>query len=164
MMDSQEKALSTKNLEEQGVAAMAANEEVNAVKPEETQAAPEVQAAGEDAAGDNAAPQEAEPVKVYKTKQEVLERLKEIAHGEDTPKKEEVDSLKTVFYKLHFAQREADMKAYLDNGGDPEKYQMLPDEDEEVFKAEMGMVKERRPSSFRSRSRKNRRTCRKSST
>lgn len=147
-MDSQEKALSTENLEEQGVAAMAANEEVNAVKPEETQAAPEVQAAGEDAAGDNAAPQEAEPVKVYKTKQEVLERLKEIAHGEDTPKKEEVDSLKTVFYKLHFAQREADMKAYLDNGGDPEKYQMLPDEDEEVFKAEMGMVKERRAKQF----------------
>lgn len=147
-MDSQEKALSTENLEEQGVAAMAANEEVNAVKPEETQAAPEVQAAGEDAAGDNAAPQEAEPVKVYKTKQEVLERLKEIAHGEDTPKKEEVDSLKTVFYKLHFAQREADMKAYLDNGGDPEKYQVLPDEDEEVFKAEMGMVKERRAKQF----------------
>ena len=36
------------------------------------------------------------------------------------------------------------MKAYLDAGGDPEKYQITPDEDEEVFKAEMGIVKERR--------------------
>jgi hypothetical protein len=60
------------------------------------------------------------------------------------PQKDEMELLKTVFYKLHFAQREAEMKAYLDAGGDPEKYQITPDEDEEVFKAEMGIVKERR--------------------
>ena len=85
-----------------------------------------------------------ETQKVYTTKQEVIERIKELAHGEEVPQKDEVEQLKTTFYKLHFAQREADMKAYLDGGGDPEKYQVLPDEDEEVFKAEMGVVKERR--------------------
>ena len=85
-----------------------------------------------------------ETQKVYTTKQEVIERIKELAHGEEMPQKEEMELLKTVFYKLHFAQREAEMKAYLDAGGDPEKYQITPDEDEEVFKAEMGVVKERR--------------------
>ena len=40
-----------------------------------------------------------------------------------------MEHLKTVFYKLHFAEREAQQKEYLNNGGDPEKYQVLPDED-----------------------------------
>jgi hypothetical protein len=90
-----------------------------------------------------------EPVRrVFATKQEVIERLKELAHGDEAPTKEEVDLLKTTFYKLHFAQREAEMKAYLEGGGDPEKYTVLPDEDEEVFKAEMGIVKEKRAKIF----------------
>ena len=89
-----------------------------------------------------------EPKKVYKTKQEVIERMKELAHGEETPAKEEVDLLKTTFYKLHFAEREAAMKEYLDAGGDPETYQVVPDADEETFKAEMGLIKEKRAHAF----------------
>ena len=99
---------------------------------------------------DNAA--EAENVsgqrKVYKTKAEVVERIKEIAHAEEIPQKDEVDYLKTVFYKLHFAEREADMKAYLDAGGDPAAYQVKPDENENAFKAEMTIIKERRAKQF----------------
>ena len=91
----------------------------------------------------------AEERKVYATKQEVLERVKEIAHGEDTPQKEEVEYLKTVFYKLHIAEREAKLKEFIDGGGDPETYQITPDQDEEVFKAEMGVIKERRQQLFR---------------
>ena len=87
--------------------------------------------------------------KVYETKAEVLERVKDIAHGEEPPKKEEVDYLKTAFYKLHIAEREAKLKAYIEQGGDPEKYQITPDEDEEVFKAEMGIIRERRAAAFR---------------
>ncbi len=86
--------------------------------------------------------------KVYTSKQEILDRLKEIAHGEDNPQKAEVDYLKTVFYKLHFAEREAQQKAYLDAGGDPEKYVVTPDEDETVFKAEMIVIKEKRQKLF----------------
>ena len=41
------------------------------------------------------------------------------------------------------------MKDYIDGGGDPEAYQITPDEDEEVFKAEMGIIKERRQQQFR---------------
>ena len=87
--------------------------------------------------------------KVYETKKEVLDRVKEIAHGEDAPQKDEVDYLKTAFYKLHIAEREAKLKEYIDGGGDPEQYQITPDEDEEVFKAEMGIIKERRQQLFR---------------
>ena len=82
--------------------------------------------------------------KQYATKNEVVERVKELAHGEDIPQKEEVDYLKTVFYKLHTAEREATLKAFIEGGGDPETYQITPDEDEEVFKAEMGLIRERR--------------------
>jgi hypothetical protein len=90
----------------------------------------------------------AEEKKVYATKQEVIARLKELAHGDENPTKEEVDHLKTTFYKLHFAQRDAEQKAYLDAGGDPEKYVVTPDEDEETFKAEMVLVKEKRTKLF----------------
>jgi Domain of Unknown Function (DUF349). len=41
------------------------------------------------------------------------------------------------------------LKAYIDGGGDPEKYQITPDDDENVFKAEMGLIKERRAQLFR---------------
>ena len=89
-----------------------------------------------------------QPKKTYATKQEVLERLKEIASSETTPAKAEIDHLKTTFYKLHFAEREAQQKEYLDNGGDPEAYQVLPDADEEAFKAEMSVIKEKRQKAF----------------
>ena len=88
--------------------------------------------------------EEAEERKQYQDKKEVLERIREIAHGDEAPQKEEVDYLKTVFYKLHIAEREARLKEYIDGGGDPEHYQITPDPDEEAFKAEMGVIKEKR--------------------
>ena len=94
------------------------------------------------------APVEAER-KQYQTKKEVLERVREIAHGDEAPQKEEVDYLKTAFYKLHIAEREARLKEYIDAGGDPEQYQITPDELEEAFKAEMGVIKEKRQKLFK---------------
>ena len=93
---------------------------------------------------------EAEPErKQYETKQEVLERVRELAHGDEAPQKDEVDYLKTCFYKLHVAEREAQLKAYIDGGGDPEQYQITPDQVEEAFKAEMVVVREKRQQLFR---------------
>ena len=87
--------------------------------------------------------------KQYETKQEVLERVRELAHGDEAPQKDEVDYLKTCFYKLHVAEREAQLKAYIDGGGDPEQYQITPDQTEEAFKAEMVVVREKRQQLFR---------------
>lgn len=86
--------------------------------------------------------------KVYESKKDIVERLKEIVASDETPDKQEVDYLKTAFYKLHLAQRDAKLKEYLDNGGDVEKYQILPDDDEEAFKAEMSLIKEKRQKLF----------------
>ena len=165
MMDSQENVLNNEaQLEEtnqQPVAEEVVKQEENVVTPEPAAEEPVVEepaAVVEEPAAEE--PQEDEPAaeeeateetaskKVYATKKEVIERIKELAHGDESPTKEEVDLLKTTFYKLHFAEREAAQKAYLEAGGDPEKYTILPDEDEEVFKAEMGVVKEKRAKMF----------------
>ena len=140
-MDSQENILETGKQEE--VNQVAEAPEVKTAQ--EPQTAPVVEEAQEAPVAEE--PQEER--KVYETKKEVLDRVKEIAHGEETPQKEEVDYLKTVFYKLHIAEREARLREYIDGGGDPEQYQITPDEDEEVFKAEMGIIKERRQQQFR---------------
>ena len=86
---------------------------------------------------------------VYENKADVLRRVQDIAHGDETPQKDEVEYLKASFYKLHIAEREAKLKAYLDAGGDPEQYQYTPDEQEEAFKAEMGIIKEKRAKIFK---------------
>ena len=134
-MDSQEKSLEQTMENEKNVE----------VTPNEATAQKEqVETTDNAAEAENASGQR----KVYKTKAAVVERIKEIAHAEEIPQKDEVDYLKTVFYKLHFAEREADMKAYLDAGGDPAAYQVKPDENENAFKAEMTIIKERRAKQF----------------
>lgn len=98
---------------------------------------------------DEVTPEQEAPVrKSYKNKKEILERVREIAQNEDNPNKDEIDYLKTTFYKLHIAEREAQQKDFLDAGGDPEKYVVFPDEDEEAFKAEMQIIKEKRSKIF----------------
>lgn len=93
-------------------------------------------------------PKEEEAPKIYATKQEVLDRLKEIVNSDEYPQKSELDLLKTTFYKLHLAEREAQQKEYLENGGDPEHYQIVPDKLEESLKTEMGIIKEKRAKIF----------------
>jgi hypothetical protein len=173
MMDSQENILVSENAaspieeketqvevtaEETVPAAPEASEVETADKEPEVPTAEETPIAEEEPAAEEMpvvedTPEEptaaAEERKAYATKAEVLERVKEIAHGEENPQKDEVDYLKTAFYKLHIAEREAKLKDYIDGGGDPEAYQITPDEDEEVFKAEMGIIKERRQQLFR---------------
>ena len=140
-MDSQEKT----PIEEQTVEQIAVETPVEqAAEVADVPETPEVSETSENAE----APVEAER-KQYQTKKEVLERVREIAHGDEAPQKEEVDYLKTAFYKLHIAEREARLKEYIDAGGDPEQYQITPDELEEAFKAEMGVIKEKRQKLFK---------------
>ena len=136
-MDSQEKALEMGNQEEVNKVEYT----VGTTDVQEAQA--ETPAAGE-AETAEAAAEEPAYKRHYATKKDVLDRVKEIAHSDDTPQKDEVDYLKTVFYKLHNAEREAEMKSFIDGGGNPDEYQILPDGDEEAFKAEMGVIKEKR--------------------
>ena len=146
-MDSQENALvNASPVEEQGTSEVI-NEEVTAQQAEEPVAEETPQVLTEEAAPE--AEQEEQPRKVYTTKAEILTRIQDIAHGDEAPQKEEIDYLKTAFYKIHIAEREAKLKAYIDGGGDPEQYQITPDAEEEAFKAEMGIIKEKRAKIFK---------------
>lgn len=135
MMDSQEMTLS------QGM-----TEEVN--KVEEAVVEQPAEAVLDDASQVETPESEEVERKVYETKAEILERIREIAQ-EESPKKDEVDYLKTLFYKLHNAERDAELKQYLEEGGDPAAYQVRPDEVEEAFKAEMLVIREKRAKVFR---------------
>lgn len=142
-MDSQENALlNGVNENEKGM-----EQSVAQVKQDENAA--ESQAGETEAVcADENATEETPSLQTYKTKKEVLARLKEIVANKEFSNKEEIDHLKTSFYKLHIAEREARLKEYLNAGGDPDKYQIVPDEDETVFKAEMAVIRENRTKLF----------------
>ena len=82
--------------------------------------------------------------RLYATKEEVLERVRQLAHGDEEIQRAELDHLKTAYYYLLNAEREADQKAYIEGGGDPMQYTALPDPTEEEFKTEFQLVKERK--------------------
>lgn len=139
MMDSQDNVLK-QDITEEAVAAQPANVDNDTVA--EAGNAPVTTAV------DSEPDTEAAPLKMYASKHEVLERVKELAHSDETPAKDEIDHLKTAFYKLLFAEREADQKTFIENGGAPEAYVMKTDDSEEQFKAEMGLIKEKRAKAF----------------
>ena len=78
------------------------------------------------------------------TKEEVIERLKEINEDACNADKQELDLLKQNFYKLHKAEQEAARKAFIDGGGAPEAFIPQPDDAESRFKDIMSSIKEKR--------------------
>ena len=87
-------------------------------------------------------------LRTYSTKEEVLARAREIAQSDETPAKAEIDQLKSVFHRLNMAEKEEHQKAYLEAGGDPEKYTVSVDDTEMAFKAEMALIREKRAKLF----------------
>ncbi|PJI23040.1 DUF349 domain-containing protein [Prevotella intermedia] len=144
MMDSQENALN-QGTEEVKQSETTAEQTVN-----EAETTAETAQETATAAADNQQLREEDTLanKVYNSKKEIVERVKTIADSEEAPEKAEIDHLKTSFYRLHVAEREAQQKAYLEAGGEPEKYQVMPDEEEEAFKAAMVVIKEKRQKAF----------------
>ena len=144
MMDSQENALN-QGTEEVKQSETTAEQTVN-----EAETTAETAQETATAAADNQQLREEDTLanKVYNSKNEIVERVKTIADSEEAPEKAEIDHLKTSFYRLHVAEREAQQKAYLEAGGEPEKYQVMPDEEEEAFKAAMAVIKEKRQKAF----------------
>lgn len=144
MMDSQENALN------QGTEKVKQSETTAEQTVNEAETTAETAQETATAAADNQQLREEDTLanKVYNSKKEIVERVKIIADSEETPEKAEIDHLKTSFYRLHVAEREAQQKAYLEAGGEPEKYQVMPDEEEEAFKAAMAVIKEKRQKAF----------------
>lgn len=147
MMDSQEKALGQGQVEEEQTTVQAAAEVDKAQEVQADAPVSEEPVQNENSETEVTTAEEPDR-KTYSSKKEVLERIREIAHNDENPEKDEVEYLKSTFYRLHIAEREEQQKAYLEEGGDPEKYQVRPDDVEEAFKAEMQVIKEKRAKLF----------------
>lgn len=86
--------------------------------------------------------EEARPT--YETKEQVVERLREIQAEDNGGDRSELDLLKQAFYKLHKAAQIAARNAFIEQGGAPEDWRAEVDGAEENFKAIMASIRQRR--------------------
>jgi len=125
-----------------------------AVVETETQTEPETVAEPEAEPVDEieiVAEPEAEPeveagteLQIPNTKEGIIERLKEIVQSDEEISRQEVDALKSHFYRILKTEGEAAYKQYIDEGGNPEAYTPIIDPTEQLFKEEMNLVREKR--------------------
>lgn len=87
------------------------------------------------------------------TKQEVIDRLKAIAEGEEPISRLEVEALKSNFYRIHKQETEDAYKSFIENGGNPEEYLPSANVDEPLFKEQMAVIKEKRTAQFQEQER-----------
>ncbi len=113
-----------------------------------TESTAEIQNANEEAVEVQNAVEETKQYPVYKTTQEVVERMAAIAQSEEEPERQEVELLKSLFYKFRNAENEAKKQAFVEAGGNIEEFQPEQDENEEKFKAELSVIRERRQKVF----------------
>lgn len=120
----------------------------------EADAAPAAEAAGEavaEAAEEGGAEAPADEAaeknvvrKNYTSKQEIIDDLKSWVQNNVLPDRADTDYLKQCYYRLHNAEVQARREAFLADGGAEDDFLPAPDATEAEFKAQMGLIKERR--------------------
>lgn len=80
----------------------------------------------------------------YATKAEVVNRLKEIADNDEEVTRQELDSLKSCFYRIHHQAADAAFKKFIEEGGNAEEYTPEPNIEENQFKEYMAVIREKR--------------------
>ena len=83
-------------------------------------------------------------IATYETETEVVNRLKEISESDEEVTRQELDSLKSNFYRIHRAEADAAYKKFIDEGGSAEEYAPEPDPEETAFKELMAAIREKR--------------------
>ena len=83
-------------------------------------------------------------IATYETKTEVVNQLKEISESDEEVTRQELDSLKSNFYRIHRAEADAAYKKFIDEGGSAEEYAPEPDPEETAFKELMAAIREKR--------------------
>ena len=78
------------------------------------------------------------------TKEEILNRLKEIENDVESASRVEIDGLKQAFYKIHVSEAEEAKQQFIANGGAEADFLPTPDPLEEEFKQLMSAIKEKR--------------------
>jgi len=83
-------------------------------------------------------------IATYETETEIVTRLKEISESDEEVTRQELDSLKSNFYRIHRAEADAAYKKFIDEGGAAEEYAPEPDPEETAFKELMAAIREKR--------------------
>ena len=89
------------------------------------------------------APEEVQ-MPLFQTKEEVLARAQEIAASEEGSDRQELDTLKQLFYKYRKAELMADRAAFIEAGGEADAFMPQLDPAEEAFKVAMQTIRQRR--------------------
>lgn len=80
----------------------------------------------------------------FRTKEEVVARVQEIAQSSETGDKTELNLLKQLFYKFHNAEIQEAFNAFIEAGGEEDKFMPQIDPKEPVFREAMQTIRERR--------------------
>ncbi len=80
----------------------------------------------------------------FKTKDEVVARVQEIAQSDEVGDKTELNLLKQLFYKFHNAEVEEAFRAFVEAGGEEDKFMPEIDPAEPLFREAMQTIRERR--------------------
>lgn len=83
-------------------------------------------------------------IATFETEAEVVNRLKEISESDEEVTRQELDSLKSNFYRIHRQQADAAYKKFIEDGGAAEEYAPEPDPEETSFKELMAVIREKR--------------------
>ena len=85
-----------------------------------------------------------EKAEMPQSKDEVVAKVKEMASREDVPEKSEIDLMKVLFYKYHNAEIQEAHRAFIEAGGEADKFVPQIDPLEPEFRASMQIIRERR--------------------
>lgn len=88
--------------------------------------------------------EDAEERPAPRTKEDVIERLREIVATGENVARQELEHLKQVYYHIHNSEAAAAREAFVAEGGNADDFQPAADPLEESFKAEMERVREMR--------------------
>lgn len=91
-----------------------------------------------------AAEEPAEESNLPQTMEEVVARAKELAQSEEPAEKAELDLLKVLFYKIHNADVQQAQQAFVEAGGEAEKFMPELNPLEPEFRAYMQILREKR--------------------
>ncbi len=80
----------------------------------------------------------------FQTKEEVVARVQEIAQSGEVGDRTELNLLKQLFYKFHNAEVQEAFKAFVEAGGEEDKFVPEIDSAEPVFREAMQVIRERR--------------------
>lgn len=126
-------------------AEISSTEQIEAPAAEVAEEPEEPIADAEDAmSDDDAETAEASTPTIYKSKAEIIDKLKELVDKAEDVTRQDLDILKSVFYRLHKQESEAAYKAFIDGGGNAEDYVPAPNAEEADFKEQMAVIREKR--------------------